>query len=160
MKASVPIRSLSAFALFLLGGFAALREILRLTDSGQTPLLRRPDHARDRPGPQHLNRNHLSPLDLRPRLALRRAQKPRPFRKNLENFSGGVRGFARVCRVEDSKVSALPRAIGVRGPGKSPMLLKADAVDRPLEYRRPRSPRVAQVLQSPAPSVGNWKVRI
>ena len=49
-----------------------------------------------------------------------------------------MRGFARVCRVEDSKVNALSRAIGVRGLEKSPRPLKADAVDPVL--CRPVSP--------------------
>ena len=39
-----------------------------------------------------------------------------------------MRGFARVCRVEDSEVNALTRAIGVRGLEKSPRSLKGDSV--------------------------------
>jgi hypothetical protein len=52
--------------------------------------------------------------------------------ENLANCSEGTRGFASVCRVEDSKVNALTRAIGVRDLEKSPRSLKADAVDHVL----------------------------
>ena len=49
--------------------------------AGQAPLLRRPDHARDRPGAQDLAGNRRAPLDLRPHLALCRAQRPGRFRE-------------------------------------------------------------------------------
>ena len=64
--------------------------------------------------------NRRSPLDLRPHLARCRAQGPRPFRRILRDFSKGMRGFVRVCRIEDSKVNALSPAIGVRGLETTP----------------------------------------
>ena len=54
--------------------------------AGQAPLLRRPDHARDRPGARDFAGNRRAPLDLRPHLALCRAQGPRQIRKTLRIF--------------------------------------------------------------------------
>ena len=62
-----------------------------------------------------------------------------------------MRGFARVCRVEDSKVNALTRAIGVRGLEKTPRSLKADPVG-PVLYRV--VPRRVPCLVSPAAASG------
>ncbi len=52
----------------------------------EPPLLRRPDHARDRPGAQDLAGSRRAPLDLRPHMALWRAQGPRRFRKTSRVF--------------------------------------------------------------------------
>ena len=52
--------------------------------AGQAPLLRRLDHARDRAGVEDLAGNRRASLDLRPHLALCRAQRPERFREYLK----------------------------------------------------------------------------
>jgi hypothetical protein len=56
-----------------------------------------PPSARDLAG------NRLAPLDLRPHLALCRAQGSGQFRKSSRKSQNGMRGFARVCRIDDNK---------------------------------------------------------